>query len=251
MDIKLEICVDSLESALIAEEAGSDRLELCAELNVGGLTPSIGLLKKVLNHVKIPVNVIIRPRGGDFIYSDFEFETMLEDVEFMKTNFPNINGFVVGILDEMNNINKEKMTRIIDIARPIPVTIHRAFDMTKDLSESLKTCIDLGVERILTAGFADKAVDGLKNIENLIKSSDDRIIIMPGSGICLENLPLILKELNPKEIHMSAKKRVESYTDDKNNGIHMGRGNNSSENIRYIANGDEIRKIKVLLSEFA
>jgi len=248
--IKLEVCVDGIESALIAEKAGADRLELCGELGVGGLTPSMGLLKQAMAQINIPINVMIRPRSGEFCYTDDEVKTMKENIRIIKESCPNVNGFVFGIISPEGIIDKSKMSDLIKLAYPIPVTIHRAFDMTKNMNESLQTCLDLGIERILTAGFANKAIDGLENLKLLINESKDKIIIMPGSGINKDNLTVLLDHVCSDEVHMSAKKSVSSKMTYKEEGVSMGRDEKANEFKRFIANKEEIETVQEILKSY-
>ncbi len=249
MKPKIEICVDSLESAFIAEKSGADRLELCAELSVGGLTPSIGLINQVNKHIGIPVNIMIRPRSGDFCYTELEFDTMLENVKSIRNEYPNVSGFVTGILTSNGEIHFERMTQLIELAKPIPVTIHRAFDMTQDLLESLKVCKLLGIERVLTAGFANKAIDGMNNLVLLKEAAGDDIIIMPGSGVSSANVKELVSTVKPQEIHMSAKQKIISRMRTKRNDIQMGRTEGAEELIRYVTNGEEIATVDKMLQE--
>lgn len=248
--IKLEICVDGIESAHIAEKAGADRLELCGELGVGGLTPSMGLLKQALSQIGIPINVMIRPRSGDFCYTNDEINTMKENIRIIKDRFPSVNGFVFGIISSEGIIDKAKMSELIELAHPIPVTIHRAFDMTKDMNVSLETCIDLGIERVLTAGFTNKAIEGIENLKLLTESAKDKLVIMPGSGINSKNLTVLLDHVKIDEVHMSAKKVVSSLMNYKEDGVSMGRDATVDEFERFITDNHEIAQVKEILKQY-
>ncbi|CAH1394969.1 unnamed protein product [Nezara viridula] len=187
----MEVCVDNLESAVNAELGGAMRLELCSALNDGGLTPSIGFLKIVKKKVKIPVFVMIRPRPGDFIYSDDEIEIMSEDIKILKEC--GADGFVFGITTSEGEVDIKNCSKLMKLARSHPVTYHRAFDGVKDPLKSMEEIISLGFQRILTSGLQGSAIQGASLLRQLIESSRGRIIIMPGAGINPENLHIILK----------------------------------------------------------
>lgn len=187
----MEVCIDNLESALNAEQGGAIRLELCSALNDGGLTPSVGFLKIVKKKVKIPVFVMIRPRSGDFIYSDEEIEIMSEDVKILKEN--GADGFVFGITTSEGKVDVKNCSKLMKLAGNLPVTYHRAFDVVKDPLKSMEEIISLGFQRILTSGLQATAIQGTSLLRQLIEASRGRIIIMPGAGIKPDNLHFILK----------------------------------------------------------
>lgn len=247
MKTKLEICVDNLESALVAQEAGAHRLELCGELSVGGLTPSMGLIRQIREHISIPVNVMIRPRSGDFCYTEGDFQTMLADIDFMKAHYPEVNGFVTGVLAENGSIHEQRMKALVKRAWPVPITIHRAFDMSRDMEESLALCIELEIERILTGGFANRALDGIENLKRLKQIGQGKIIIMPGSGLCSENIRSLLDAVEPDEIHMSAKMVVPSLMNYQDDGLQMGRVEDVNEYLRTVTNGEEVAAVGRIL----
>lgn len=205
----IEICVDSIESALAAVKGGSNRIELCSALSEGGLTPSPGLLKtlKDIEKINIPIYCMLRPRcGNDFQYSTSEIETILYDLDVLKSL--GSDGFVFGALDNKRNINVEHCKKIINASGNIPVTFHRAFDMTdnKNMIENCNLIESMGFKRLLTSGFKQTAELGLENLKKLTEEFQNReLIIMPGSGINLKNIDTILKETNCKEFHTSAK----------------------------------------------
>ena len=219
-EILIEICVDSIESALAAEKGGAHRVELCDNLMAGGTTPSMGMLQVLRKHLIIDINFIVRPRSGDFVYSDFEFQIMKKDIEMAKQY--GVNGIVVGILKANGEIDLERMKEIIQISKPLKVTFHRAFDMTRDPLKSLDSLIDLGVERILTSGQESNAFKGMDLIEKLVHRAGDRIIIMPGAGINDMNVEEIVSKTGVREVHMSAKEKVESIMQYRNSRVAMG-----------------------------
>ena len=181
MKRKLEICCYSTESAFLAEKAGADRIELCDNFTEGGTTPSYATIKYAVANLKIPVNVIIRPRGGDFLYSDMEFEIMKQEVLEMKKL--GVNGIVFGILKSNGEIDIARTKEIQKLAHPLELTFHRAFDMCKNHLHSLEILKKLGINRILTSGGKNKAYDGIELLSKLVEGAGNEIIIMPGGGI--------------------------------------------------------------------
>lgn len=206
--ILFEACVDSVESSIAAQEGGADRLELCADLFNGGITPSMGTIELVSKHVKIPIMVMIRSGVGDFCSSDLEFEEMKKNIEYIKQF--NVTGVVLGILNVDCSIDLQRTKELIQLARPMEVTFHRAFDLTRDPLEALDQLVKLGVDRILTSGQERNAYDGINMIKKLVKRAGDKIIIMPGGGINEDNAAEIVAKCGVKEIHASARVRKES-----------------------------------------
>ncbi|WP_353097328.1 copper homeostasis protein CutC [Tissierella praeacuta] len=240
-----EICVDSLQSALSAEKGGAGRIELCDNLMGGGTTPSIGIIQLARKYLTIDINVMIRPRSGDFCYSTFEIEIMKRDIEIAKKS--GVNGIVIGVLKPNGEIDINIMKELIELSRPLTVTFHRAFDMTKDPFKSLDILIDLGVERILTSGQESKVIDGINLIRKLVKMSEDKIIIMPGAGINEKNVKDIIENTGVKEIHLSAKKRVESIMEYRNQRVNMGGNLIASEYENYFTCEKSVRSITQIL----
>ncbi|HOZ53023.1 MAG TPA: copper homeostasis protein CutC [Chitinophagaceae bacterium] len=202
----LEIATFTLDGALIAEKAGANRIELCENPNDGGTTPSYGTLKKAREIISIPIFPIIRPRGGDFVYSQYEFEAMKYDISLCKDL--GYEGIVIGILDSDGHVDIERISALVALAQPMQVTFHRAFDRTKDAVESLEKIIDCGCSRILTSGQTPSVINGLDLIKDLIDRATDRIIIMPGSGLNSLNIDKIVKFTNAKEFHTAARIKV-------------------------------------------
>ncbi|WP_118194573.1 copper homeostasis protein CutC [Albibacterium indicum] len=201
--MKLEICAGSYKSALIAQEAGADRIELCENLNEGGTTPSFGTLQLVKENITIDINVLIRPRSGDFLYTESEFEIMKEDVLFCKKL--GFNGVVIGILLFDGSIDIDRTKTLVQLAKPMSVTFHRAFDVCNNPETALEAIIEAGCDRLLTSGLKNTAIEGSATLKQLIEQANDRIIIMPGSGVKSTNIKF-LKELVPAiEWHASAK----------------------------------------------
>lgn len=220
MSIVLEVCIDSVEAAIAAQQGGAHRVELCADLLEGGTTPSAGTIQLARRSVDIDVNVIIRPRGGDFCYTPIEFEVMKLDIETAKA--AGANGVVIGILNEDGSVDKERTRELVALARPLSVTFHRAFDMTRDPYEALETLIELGVDRVLTTGQESSVLEGLDVITDLVEKAGERIIIMPGGGITERNFKKIVETSGVKEVHFLAPGTRESPMTYRNPNCFMG-----------------------------
>ena len=220
----MEVCVDSVESATNAERGGAKRVELCSNLVEGGTTPSLGMLQVVKANVTIPVFVMLRPRGGDFLYSDTEFEVMKEDLKIMKHH--GADGIVFGILMPTGDIDIDRSKVIMELAREpphaLPVTFHRAFDMVRDLDASLETLVTLGVERVLTSGGEATALEGLPTLKQLVEKGHDRITVVPGGGITERNVERILEGCGAVEFHGSARVSRPSGMEYCNGAVSMG-----------------------------
>lgn len=198
---KLEICSNSLESALNAQNGGADRIELCAELSLGGVTPSYGTIKMAVELLEIPVYVLIRPRSGDFVYSNLEISVMKEDISFCAE--VGCHGVVFGALKPDRTIDEDKTAELMQAAGFMDATFHKAFDEVPNPFEALDTLKELGMQRILTSGGAKSAVEGMDNLGELLEEAEDEVIIMPGGGIRGSNLHTLL-ELEALEYHSSA-----------------------------------------------
>lgn len=203
----LEICANSYESAINAQKAGADRIEICSELTIGGITPSYGLLQKIAENISIPVHVLIRPRSGDFCYSDSEFDQMKTAILVCKKM--GFQGIVSGILNLDNTINIVRTKELISISKPLSFTFHRAFDVVENPKKASEELIDLGVDRILTSGLKEKAIDGIHILIELQNMTKKKVIILPGGGINKEN-SIHFKNAGFKEIHTSASKKIGS-----------------------------------------
>jgi len=202
----IEICANSLQSAIIAQEAGAQRIELCCNLEQGGLTPSPGTMELARKWLAIDVFVLIRPRIGDFCYSDIEFEAMLKNVLFCKAL--QVDGVVFGVLNKDKTIDLERNKILLEAARPMKVTFHRAYDCVPNASDGLEQLIALGFDRVLTSGQATTAVQGQGVIRQLVQQAANRIIILPGSGLNKENIKDFVAFTNVKEVHLSAKQAI-------------------------------------------
>jgi copper homeostasis protein len=216
----LEVAVYSLEAAIIAQKAGADRIELCAAPAEGGLTPSAATMRLARKYLDIPIHTMIRPREGDFCYSEKEFETLLLDI--MAAKVAGIDGIVTGILLKDGQLDADRMNMVVEASGTMNVTCHRAFDMAINPVEALETLISCGVQRILTSGGKQTALQGLPLITDLVKLTADRITIMPGSGINEQNIREIIDRTGASEIHLSAKKLIPGTMEYRNPAIAMG-----------------------------
>lgn len=220
MNYKIEICTNSVTSSVEAEKGGAYRVELCAGIPEGGTTPSYGEIAVARELLSIKLNIIIRPRGGDFLYSDVEHQTMLRDIEMAKEL--GVDGVVIGCLTADGGVDMERNKELIDAAEGMSVTFHRAFDMSKDPFKSLEDIISLGCERILTSGQKPTAIEGVSLLKQLVDKANDRIIIMPGSGVNEENIASLAKETGATEFHFSAREPVNSKMIYRNPNLKMG-----------------------------
>lgn len=241
---KIEICLENIESIIAAEEGGADRVEFCSDLFEGGLTPSLGMFRTARKHTNIDMNVMIRPRGGDFCYSDLEFETMLENTKIFKEE--GANAIVFGILNPDGTIDKERCEKLIEVARPLEVTFHRAFDMSVDAIESLKTLIELKVDRVLSSGLEATVMEGLLTLKEMIEFAKDDIIVMPGCGISERNFDYIKKELQAKEYHVYLPMEQQSKMLYKPNHIFMGGELRQAEFVISNTDNSRVKAIKGL-----
>jgi copper homeostasis protein len=241
MEFKLEICVDSLESALVAQSAGADRIELCSNLYEGGTTPGLGTIISVRNNLTIGMHVIIRPRGSDFLYSDMEFDIMRRDID--SCGEAGADGIVLGILLSDGNIDIERTAKLIGFAKPMKTTFHRAFDLCKDPLKGVEDIISTGADRILTSGQKAEALSGASLIHELIIRAGNRIIIMPGGGINESNITVIANLTSAREFHLTGRKTINSDMIYRKSDISMGGISDLDEYSRKIADADKISKI--------
>ena len=219
--LTFEICLDSAESCAMAQEGGADRVELCSALMEGGLTPSFGMIveaRKILNSTRL--FVIIRPRGGDFCYSDSEFKAMASDVIMAKES--GADGVVIGILKPDGSVDTERASQLAELARPLPVTFHRAFDMARDPFEAMEAIITIGCKRILTSGQEPSCLEGAELLAELVRRAGDRIIIMPGGGLRERNIKKIRDITGAVEYHFAAFEAIESLMTHRNDRVFMG-----------------------------
>ncbi|WP_312209296.1 copper homeostasis protein CutC [Pseudescherichia sp.] len=240
----LEICCYSQASAETAQLNGADRIELCAAPKEGGLTPSHGVLRLVRETVTIPVHPIIRPRGGDFCYTDDEFSAMLDDARLIQAlGFP---GLVIGVLEEDGSVDMPRMRQIMQAAEGMAVTFHRAFDMCRNPLEAIDKLADLGVSRILTSGQKASAEKGLSLITEL-KARSGAPIIMAGAGVRASNLHLFL-DAGVKEVHSSAGMWTPSPMRYRQQGLSMSSDAQSDEYLRYCVDGEMVAEMKAMIT---
>ena len=242
----IEICVDSIDSAIIAESAGADRIELCANLIEGGTTPSYGTIVSVRNNLTIGINVLIRPRGGDFLYSDIEYDIMRRDIDLCGEC--GADGVVLGILRAGGTIDIERTAHLVEFARPMSVTFHRAFDMCSDPVQGLEDVIMSGAVRLLTSGQKGSATDGAELIGRLVQLASDRIIVMPGGGLNDSNIESVARLTKAREFHLTGRMTIESDMIFRRQGINMGGHPEVTEFSRKVANENTIRKIIDILN---
>ncbi|CAG8672514.1 10455_t:CDS:10 [Rhizophagus irregularis] len=240
---KFEVCIDSVQSAVNAENGKASRVELCSNLVEGGTTPSSGMIAAILERIKIPVMVMIRPRGGDFCYSDDEFKVMCLDIQHAK--LLGAHGVVFGILKPDGNVDIDRVSRLCE-------TPERAFDMTNNPFKALEDIISIGgIQRILTSmktftsGHDSTVLEGLDTIIKLVKQANDRIVIMAGGGIRESNIERILSAIELKEIHVAASTTIPSAMEYKISTIHMGRAYYNSE---YMINVVSEERLKEMIS---
>lgn len=217
---RLEICANSVASCLEAEKGGAHRVELCAAIPEGGTTPSHGEIALTRELLDIRLNVIIRPRGGDFLYSALEHSIMIKDVEHAR--MLGADGVVIGCLTTEGEVDMQQNSELVEAAQGMSVTFHRAFDMCRDPFDSLEKIIRLGCDRILTSGQQPKAEQGIALLKQLVERAGDRIIIMPGSGIHAGNIARIAMASGAREFHLSARTAIESGMKYRNPNIKMG-----------------------------
>jgi copper homeostasis protein len=218
---KFEVCANSVESCVEAQRGGADRVELCAGIPEGGTTPSYGdivMARKLLTTTKL--HVIIRPRGGDFLYSDLEREIMLEDVRMARRL--GVDGVVFGVLTSDGDIDMDFMRQLMAESEGMSVTFHRAFDVCRNPFVALEQIIELGCDRILTSGQMPKAEDGVDLLKQLVEKAGDRIIIMPGCGVNAGNIAKIAQITGAKEFHFSARSKHESGMQFRKSRVSMG-----------------------------
>jgi copper homeostasis protein len=197
--VLIEAAVESLDDALAAVDGGADRLELCANLADGGTTPSEDLIAEVVERVDIPVFVMIRPRGGSFVYSTTELDDMRRSID--RAAELEVDGFVFGVLNGSNRVDTIRTQSLVDVAGDLPVTFHRAFDRVSDRIDALDALIDLGVARVLTSGGAPTAAEGLSSLRDLVETAGDHIVILAGGGVRFQNVLEIVDETGVAEVH--------------------------------------------------
>ncbi|HAH59776.1 MAG: copper homeostasis protein CutC [Lentimicrobiaceae bacterium] len=243
----IEICTGSMVCALAAISAGAHRLELCSALPLGGLTPSHGLMEAVIKASSTPVNILIRPRSGDFHYDQREFQVMKADVFSAKAL--GANGIVTGMLNRDGKVDTCRMQVLIDMARPMEVTFHRAFDSTPNLFEALDSVMRLGCDRILTSGGEITAMEGMDVLKGLVDAAARKLSIMPGSGINPENLLHLVEYTGAREFHASASVVKESSMKHQHKLLHFGDPGLSS-NATKVTSASQVAALCEIAREF-
>ncbi|PID55971.1 copper homeostasis protein CutC [candidate division KSB3 bacterium] len=240
--LTIEVCLDSIHSAVEAQKGGADRVELCDNLFEGGTTPSAGMIATVRKKIDIGLQVIIRPRGGDFCYSDDEYDSMTFDIETAKNL--GADGVVIGILTPDGRVDIERCARLVEAARPMNVTFHRAFDVCRDPWEGLEDVISTGADRILTSGQEATVPEGLDTIAELVKRAGERIIIMPGCGITERNMEKVRRRSGAKEFHVLIDRHDDSAMTYRVKHIYMGGILHLPEYSRSITDAAAIKQIR-------
>lgn len=243
--ILVEACVDSVESALAAEAGGADRVELCEDLPEGGTTPSAGLIGVCRDRLQIPLHVLIRPRGGDFVYSDLELDVMQRDIAL--TAKLGAAGVVFGALRPDGTVDRERTRALIEVARPLRVTFHRAFDFTPDADQTLEVLIELGVDRVLTSGQAKTAREGTRILTRLVSQAAGRIVIMAGGGVSEENVAEIARRTSVREVHVRATSLLESPTSYRPSHLTLQKRPLPNDFDRAVTDPERIRRISTLV----
>jgi copper homeostasis protein len=234
----IEICVEGIDGLVAAQVAGADRVELCAALVEGGLTPSIGTVRAALAVATIPFHVIVRPRGGDFLYSDLEHRSMLDDVAALRD--AGVAGIVIGCLRADGTVDEERMTALTEAAGPLAVTCHRAFDMTRDPLEALEALIRCGVDRVLTSGQRDSAIEGADLLADLVERAGNRIIVMGCGALDADNIRNIQRHTGLSEMHFAALRDVPSGMLYRNAHVGMGGSNLDREYRNTVTDGEAV-----------
>ena len=242
--VLVEACVDAIDAAIEAERGGAERLELCGELLQGGVTPSAGLVAAVWDKIDIPLFVLVRPRPGDFLYSDDELDVMRRDIEQLKTLA--VDGVVIGTLTADGDVDVERMRELIALARPLSVTFHRAFDFVRDQDAALDALLELGVERVLTSGGAPTAVEGATRIAALAQRAGDRMIVMAGGSITAANVGQVVAATGVKEVHVRGAAPVQSAMKHRREVSLTKTG--ASDYERSVTRADEIRRVVDLVA---
>jgi copper homeostasis protein len=238
--ILVEACVDAIDAALEAERGGASRIELCGELLQGGVTPSAGLIAAVWEKIDIPLFVLVRPRTGDFLYTDDELDVMRRDIEQAKSL--GVDGVAMGVLTADGDVDVERMRSLIELARPMSVTFHRAFDFTRDRETTLEALLELGVNRVLTSGGAPTAAEGAEAIAALVRTVGERITVMAGGSITAANVGEIVGSTGVTEVHVRGAGRVASAMRHRRDSVHLSRAGDG-EYERSVARADEIRRV--------
>jgi len=248
VNMELEICIDSVESAIAAERGGAQRVELCSDLLEGGITPSAGLIALVRQSIAIGLFVMIRPRGGDFCYTALEFEVMREEVR--QARRLGADGIVLGLLNEHGGVDVTRTRQLVELAAPLPVTFHRAIDMTPSPSHALVDVLVTGACRILTSGGASNARLGMLEIAHMVEIGEGRIAIMVASGITPDTLATIAEHTGATEFHSSARTEFNSPVRFRKRGMAMG-DIRDREYKRFVVREESVRALATALERLS
>jgi copper homeostasis protein len=243
--ITLELCLESVDSVIAADRGGAQRVELCANLLEGGTTPSAGTLRAAREMAKIAINVMIRPRGGDFLYTNAEFESMKHDIRMAKDL--GADGIVLGLLQTDGTVDVERTRQLVELARPLPVTFHRAIDVSRDLLQALEDVISTGAARVLTSGGQPSVVEGAAMVAKMAEAAKGRIIVMPGCGIRPENVLSIIEATGAHEVHIALEVEVQSGMHFRKAEIPMG-GVDGREYLRFVTQETAVRNMIQILN---
>ena len=238
--IVVEACVDAIDAALEAEQGGAARIELCGELMQGGVTPSAGLIAAVWERIDIPLFVLVRPRTGDFLYTDDELDVMRRDIEQAKSL--GAEGIALGALTADGNVDVERLRSLVELARPMSVTFHRAFDFTRDRGEALDALLALGVDRLLTSGGAATAAEGASAIAALVRAVGDRMVVMAGGSITPGTVGALVKQTGVREVHVRGAARVDSAMRHRQDALSISKAG-MGDYERSVTRADEIRRV--------
>lgn len=243
--ITLELCLESVDSVIAAERGGAQRVELCSNLLEGGTTPSAGTIRAAREHARLGINVMIRPRGGDFLYTDAEFESMRHDIQTAKEL--GADGIVLGLLRADGTVDAERTRQLVELASPLPVTFHRAIDVSRDLLQALEDVISTGAARVLTSGGQPSVVDGAATVAKMVAAARDRIIVMPGCGIRAENVLSVIEATGAHEVHIALEEEMQSGMQFRKAEIPMG-GVDGREYLRFVTQEDAVRNVVQILN---
>lgn len=244
----LEVCIENYSGAYIAVESGADRLEVCAALSEGGLSPSWSLLEQIRQNIDKPLMVMVRPRGGDFLYDSQEYQLILREIAFLKAQ-----GFryvVVGLLTAQGKVDKERMKEIIDLCEDaIEITFHRAFDLAKDMRFAMDDLLHLGIQRLLTSGQATSAWDGREAIAALVKQAGDEMEIVAGAGVRSGNVVDLVNYTGVRAVHASCRGQVDSAMEYKNPNVYLG-ASREDDYKRFITQAECVKKLAQALKTY-
>ena len=244
--VVVEACVDAIDAALEAQLGGASRLELCGELLQGGVTPSAGLIAAVWDRIDIPLFVLVRPRTGDFLYSDDELDVMRRDIEQAKSL--GVEGIAMGALTVDGDVDVERLRPLVELVRPMSVTFHRAFDLVREQASALDALIVLGIDRVLTSGGAPTAAAGIAPIASLVQRAGDRLIVMAGGSITASNVSEIVAATGVREVHVRGAARVPSAMRHRREVVSLSRAG-GSEYERSVTRAEEMRRVVERVAE--